>query len=232
MDIENKINLVKDLIIFIQSKDTEQNEDDIRSISTYSFYQISESFLISLILSKHISDVEYCKSQINPNITELDISILEYAFDGFIKDSFFIKIFVLIENQIRQIAEFYETPSNKINTNSILTTFKNVIEIGLFSSINHKERELFEFYCNLRNTMHNFGFQTKSNKTLVIKDSNSVIEKNEIIIGLTLNSPNKITFQKLILLKEQVFKLLSKINNLIPKDDFIKHRLVSSKFNL
>ncbi len=234
MEIENKIDLIKDFISFIQSKDTFQNQDDIRSVTTYSFYQISESFFISLVLSKHISDINYCKENINPNIINSDISTLEYAFDGFIKDSFFIKLFVSVENHIRQIAEFYESSNNKINVNSIGMTFKNLTDItktNLFISITNEEKELFEFYCYLRNTIHNFGFQTKADKQLKIDDSDSIIESNEVLIDLNLNSVNNLTFKKLILIQEQIFKLILKIDSLIPKSDFIEHRLVSIGFN-
>lgn len=234
MEIENKINLIKDFISFVQSKDTFQNQDDIRSITTYSFYQISESFLISLLLSKHISDIDYCKENINPNIRHSDISTLKYAFDGFIKDSFFIKLFVSVENHIRQISEFYESPNNKINVTSIGTTFKNLTDINktsLFSSITNEEKELFEFYCYLRNTIHNFGFQTKSDKLLKVDDHYSIIESNEVFIDLTLNSVNNLTFKKQVLIQEQIFKLIKKIDSLIPESDFIEHRLVAVGFN-
>jgi hypothetical protein len=234
MEIDTKIDLIKDLISFVQSKDTCQNQDDIRSVTTYSFYQISESFLISLVLSKHISDIEYCKENINPNIKSSDISTLEYAFDGFIKDSFFIKLFVSVENHIRQIAEFYESSNNKINVISISATFKNLTNINkttLFSSITIEEKNLFEFYCYLRNTIHNFGFQTKANQQLKINDSDSIIDKNEVLIDLTLNSVNNLTFKKQILIQEQIFKLILKMDNLISENDFIKHRLVAVGFN-
>jgi hypothetical protein len=235
MELEKKIDLVKDLITFIQSENSHQNEDDIRSITTYSFYQISESFLIALILSENISDIKYCKEKINQDIEIDGLENLEYVFDGFIKDSYFIKIFVLVENHFKQIAEFYESrPNNSMNVDSINQTFNNLLnpnKTTLFTILTNQDKELFEFYCFLRNTIHNIGFQLKDTKQLKINDPDSIINQNEVIIDLTQNSVNSLDFEKLILLHEQVFKLIFKMNDLIPGNDFIGHRLVSIGFN-
>ncbi len=234
MGLDDKLKLIKKFIHFLQSNDDYNNINDIRSVTTYSFYQISESFLISLILSRHISDIEYCKENISQNIKTSDLEILKYAYDGFVKDSFFIKLFVLTENHIRQIAQFYESSTNKIDVIPISGTFNNLMDsnkISLFTSITEKEKKLFQFYCYLRNTMHNIGFQSQSTKQLKILDSNSVVNSNEIIIDLTENSANSLSFEKLVLLQEQIFKLILKINSLIPENDFIEHKLVLSGFN-
>lgn len=234
MELEKKIDLVKELITFIQSKDSHQNQDDIRSVTTSSFYQISESYLIGLILSENISDIKYCKEKISQDIEIAHIENLEYVFDGFLKDSFFVKIFVLIENHIRQIAEFYENSTIKINVNSIASTFNNLTDsnkTNLFLSLTNQDKELFKFYCYLRNTIHNIGFQLKGAQQLKINDSRSVINQSEVIIDLTKNSANSLTFENLILLQEQIFKLILKMNDLFPEDDFIEHRLVSTGFN-
>lgn len=234
MKLDDKLNLLKDFIAFVQDNDNHSNLDDIRSVTTYSFYQISESFLIGLILSKHLSDIDYCKEKISPNIENSDLQTLEYAFDGYIKDSFFIKLFVLTENHIRQIAKFYESSTNKIDDIPISATFNNLMnsdKISFSTTITEEEKELFRFYCYLRNTMHNIGFQSQGSKQLNILDSNSVINKNDVIIDLTKNSVNSLTFEKSVLLQEQIFKLILKMNSLIPKNDFIEHRLVSIGFN-
>ncbi len=234
MNLEKKKYLLKDLINYIQSKDFYSNQDDIRSVTTYSFYQNSESFLIALTLSENISDINYYKQKINQEIEVEDLEVLEFAFDGFIKDSFFIKIFILVENHIKQIAEFYETPTNKLKVESIKTTFKNLLDPNktmLFSNLTNRDKELFEFYCFLRNTIHNIGFQLKETKQLKINDTESVINQSEVIIDLNQNSVNSLNFEKLILLKEQIIKLIFKMNDLLPENDIIEHRLVSIGFN-
>ncbi|WP_028375352.1 hypothetical protein [Leeuwenhoekiella sp. MAR_2009_132] len=234
MDLESKTKLVRELITFIQENDNYQNQDDIRSVTAYSFYQISESFMIGLILSENLSDLQYCKEKINPAIDDSYLPVLEYVFDGFLKDSFFIKLFALAENHIRQIAEFYESSTNKIKVDSISTTFKNLMNSNktlFFSNLNIKDKELFDFYCYLRNTIHNMGFQSKPDQQLIINDASSVINKNKVIIDLTLNSANSLDFEKSILLQEQIFKLILKMNNVIPESDCIEHKLVSIGFN-
>lgn len=234
MNLEEKKDLLKGLITYIQSKDSHTDQDDIRSVTTYSFYQNCESFLIALTLSENISDINYCKQKINPEIETEDLEILEFAFDGFIKDSFFIKIFILVENHIKQIAEFYESPTNKIKVKSIKTTFENLLDPNktvIFSNLTNSDKELFEFYCFLRNTIHNIGFQLKETKQLKINDVESVINQSEVIIDLSQNSANSLNFEKLILLNEQIIKLIFKMNDLLPENDFIEHRLVSIGFN-
>jgi len=231
MDLEKKTDLVKGFITSIQNNDSYQNQNDIRSVTNYSLYQISESFLISLILSEQLSDIGYCQQKISPKIESDDLATLEFAFDGFVKDAYFVKFFVSSETHIRQIAEFYESPTNKINVISISTTFKNLMKTSLFTSLTYDDKELFEFYCYLRNTMHNIGFQSKPNQQLIIKDSNSVIEKTKVTLELTLDSAHSMTFSNLILIQEQIYKLLLKINSLIPESDFIEHKLVSIGFN-
>jgi len=234
MELEKKKDLVKNLITYIQSKDSHQNQDDIRSVTAYSLYQNTESFLIGLTLSENVSDINYCKQKISQEIEVEDLENLEFAFDGFIKDAFFIKIFILVENHIKQIAEFYQSPTNKINVESITTTFNNLLnqnKTALFANLTNNDKKLFEFYCFLRNTIHNIGFQLKDTTQLQINDSESVINQNEVIIDLTQNSANSLDFEKLILLKEQIIKLIFKMNHLLPENDFIEHRLVSIGFN-
>ena len=234
MELEKKKDLVKNLITYIQSKDSHKNLDDIRSVTAFSFYQNTEIFLVALILSENVSDFNYCKQKINQDLAKEDLEIFDFTFDGFIKDAFFIKIFILVENHIKQIAELYETPASKISDESIAKTFNNLLDQNkteLFANLTNRDKELFEFYCFLRNTIHNIGFQLKGTKSLQIKDSESVINQNEVIIDLIKNSANSLDFEKLILFKEQIIKLIFKMNDLLPPNDFIEHRLVSIGFN-
>lgn len=183
--------------------------------------------MFALILSEKLLDISFCKSHFSDQIEINDLSTISYNFDGFIKNAFFTNSFVYTENHIRQIALHYESLNNIINVTSITSTFKNLMnqnKISIFNSLDENDFKLFEFFCFIRNTMHNAGFQTKENQSIEIFDSNSVINKDRITISLSKDSANDLTFNNQLLLQEQIIKLILKVNSVIPGNDFIKHR--------
>lgn len=227
-------NDILELLIFTQSKDNFENINDVRSITINALFKQIENLNIAVILSDKLSNLEFLKSEISQSIENNDIKNIIYNYEGFIKDAFFIKSFILIENHINQIAEFYEQTNNKIKTDSIVITFKNLInpnKCNLFTNLTENEIELFKFYCYLRNTIHKMGYQTKENKSIRIKDNSSMINKNEVTFELKENVGNDLNTNSLLLLHEQVIKLMLKINELIPKEDFIEHILVKDGYN-
>jgi hypothetical protein len=225
---------IKNLINFIGIVDKHQNQYDVRSITIHSLFQVTQSFLFSKILAKEISDIEYCKENFSTDIQTDDLEVLQYNYDGFISNAFFINYFVHIENHIRQVAMNYENNPKEINVSSITQTFKNLMNINktnVFQQISHIDYELFEFYCFMRNTMHNVGFQTREAKTLILDDRDSVVYSLPLEIKLEENVPASVSSEKSLLISEQILKLILKINSLIPESDFIKHRFSDIGFN-
>src|SRR5690554_5682961 len=122
-------NEILDLLIFTQSKDNHSNLKDIRSISINALFKQVENLNIAVILCKQINDLTFLKTEISESITEESIEDILYNYEGFIKDAYFIKSFIIVENHINQIAEFYETAESKIkHHSSILSTFENLIK--------------------------------------------------------------------------------------------------------
>lgn len=233
-DLNQKIDKVGAFLNFISEKDTFKNLEDIRSISIHSLAQTTQSYLFSLFLNKELQNIEYVKNNISQEINLEDLATMNYIYDGFIKNAFFINIFVYIENHIRQIALHFEKSLKDINVSSITLTFKNLRNLNKvphFKSLVDNDEELFTFYCYIRNTMHNVGFQTESDKSLVIIDENSIFKFTKTEIKLIQNSPNNITFEDLLILQEQVIKLILKLNSLIPESEFLKHTFTDLGFN-
>lgn len=233
-DLDHKIDKVGAFLNFITEKDSFENIEDIRSITIHSLAQISQSYLFSLILSKELENIEYVKRNISQEINTEHLATINYNYDGFTKNAFFINLFVFIENHIRQIALHFEKSSEDINVTSITLTFKNLRDFNKvihFQSLNDCDEELFSFYCYLRNTMHNVGFQTQNDKSIIINDENSILKFPRTEIKLIQNSPNNVTIENILLLQEQVIKLILKMNSLIPKSEFLKHRFTDLGFN-
>lgn len=230
----SEITKIKNLINLIGSQDTYRNQDDIRSITIHSLFQVTQSFLLSKILATKLADIKYCKENISTDIENDDLETLQFNFDGFSNSAFFINYFVHIENHIRQLAMNYENLQRKINVTSITKTFRNLMDtnkVTLFQEITERDYQLFEFYCFIRNTMHNVGFQTKETKSITVLDENSVLDKSAVEIRLDENMPASVSSEKILLINEQIFKLILKINSLIPESDFIKHRFSDIGFN-
>lgn len=221
------IDSIFELLIFTQKQDTYSNLKDIRSITVNAILKQIENLNIAVILSKRLDNIEFLKAEISESIDEDSISEIVYNFEGFIKDAFFIRCFLIIENHINQIAEFYEKSEGDIkHKTSIFSTFMNLIKkekCKLFSDTSNYDIELFKFYCFSRNTIHKIGVQPKPNKLLIIHDKNSVINKNEIKLELVFGKENNLNSNYLLLLHEQIIKLILKINSKIPKEDYIEH---------
>lgn len=233
-DLNQKIDKVGAFLNFINEKDTFEKLDDIRSISIHSLAQTTQSYLFSLILNKELENIEYVKKNISKTINQEHLETINYIYEGFLKNAFFINLFVYVENHIRQIALHYEKSVKDINATSITLTFKNLRDLNKvthFKGLDDNDEELFTFYCYIRNTMHNVGFQTESDKSITIMDESSIFKFKKTEIKLIQNSPNNLTFEELLILQEQVIKLILKINSLIPQSDFIKHKFSDIGFN-
>src|SRR5690606_4276893 len=166
MNYLQKIDNIGNLLNLINYQNNFPYYEDIRNITVDAFAQNTQIYLIALNLANNLNNIKFVKSEMSDQIVEEDIEILNFNFDGFLKDAFFVKSFILFENHIRQIALFYESTPNTLNVQSINTTIKNITDQNKISFINisQSEIEILLFYCYLRNTMHNIGFQTQTDK--------------------------------------------------------------------
>jgi hypothetical protein len=235
MTIDNRIEIVAKVLDLANNGNGHSNRKDIRYVSTHILGLTIQNYLITLILSRNLSDIDYLKSNIYEGYEKEDIPDLEYNFGGYQTNALLINLFVYIENHIRQIASHYETSSNTLNVNSITSTFKNIInrdKLELFANdISTDDKKLFEFFCYVRNTMHNGGFHSHPDASINITDSESIFGNTTKTITLEQNKPNRISFEKQWILYEQIIKLIIKLNSIMPQTDFIEHRFVQTGFN-
>ncbi|MEO9514098.1 MAG: hypothetical protein ABJN84_03195 [Flavobacteriaceae bacterium] len=235
MTINNKIEIVSKILDLARNANDHSNRKDIRYVSTHIFALTIQNYLITLILSRNLSNLDYLKNNIYEGYEEEDIADLEYNFGGYQTNALLINLFVYLENHIRQIANHYETDSRTLNVNSITNTFKNIInrdKLELFANhITNEDLKLFEFFCYVRNTMHNGGFHSHPDASINITDSESIFGNTTKSITLEQNQPNRISFEKQWILYEQIVKLVIKLNSIIPQTEFIEHRFVQTGFN-
>ena len=235
MTIDDRIEIVAKVLDLANNGNGHSNRKDIRHVSTHILGLTIQNYLITLILSRNLSDIDYLKSNIYEGYEKEDIPDLEYNFGGYQTNALLINLFVYIENHIRQIASHYETSSNTLNVNSITSTFKNIInrdKLELFANdISNDDKKLFEFFCYVRNTMHNGGLHSHPDTSISITDSESIFGNKTKTITLEQNKPNRISFEKQWILYEQIIKLISKLNSIIPQTDFIEHRFIQTGFS-
>ena len=235
MTLNDKIKIVSKILELASKGNNCSNRKDIRSATTHIIALTVQNYLITLVLSRNLSSLDYLQKNIYPGYEEEDISDLEFNFEGYQTNALLINLFVYCENHIRQIANYYETNNRILNVTSITNTFKNIInrnKLGLFANdISIKDLKLFEFFCYVRNTMHNGGFHTRDDVTLIISDRESIFGNTTKSILLEKGQPNRVSFEKQWLLYEQMIKLILKLNSIIPKTEFIEHRFVQTGFN-
>jgi hypothetical protein len=235
MNIDDKIEIVAKILDLSKNGNDHSNRKDIRDVSTHILTLTIQNYLITLILSRNLSNLDYLKNNIYEGYEKEDIADLEYNFGGYQTNALLINLFVYIENHIRQIAIHYETDLQTLNVNSITNTFKNIInkdKLELFANdISNEDLKLFEFFCYVRNTMHNGGFHSHPDTGISINDSESIFGNTTKIITLKHNQPNRISFKKQWILYEQVIKLIIKLNSIIPQTDYIEHRFIQTGFN-
>jgi len=221
VELNKRIDKVGNLLNFVHDTNTIKNLFDARNITISIIAVNVENFFIALKLSDSLLDVKYCKANFTDELEVKHLETLNFNYHGFIRDGFFNSIFIVIENHFRQLAEHYQVRES----DSIKLVFKRLSENMIFESITEQEKKVFYFMCYLRNTMHNIGLQTKDNSYLDIHDANSIFENQKITLSLTKDSFNSINFDGFMLLIEQVIKLVIRINQLMPQDDIITHRL-------
>ena len=229
--IDNNIRYIIRLSNFINSNSNSANKADIRYVSLHTLAQTAQNFGLSLLLSRKLHNVEFCQENISTDIFDDDLPNIIYNLEGFLHNSFFINFFVHIENHIRQLAIHFENKPKEINVFSIVQSLKKLSkdEKTLISLTEH-EIEIFQYYCYLRNTMHNAGFQTQQSNKIRIVDSESIFGHQDFIMEIKQSTQVEFSLREQLVLHEQIVKIIIKINMQIPIEDFIEHRFTTIGF--
>lgn len=229
--IDNHIRDVFRISNFIDSNSNLVNKADVRYITLHALAQTAQNFGFALALSKQLHNVEFCQKNISNDIFAEDLPNINYNFKGFLRNAFFINFFVYVENHIRQLATHFESKPKEINVISIVQAFKKLTtERKTPISLSEHDVEVFEYYCYLRNTMHNAGFQTQDSTKIEIVDAESIFGPQKFEMELGENAPNKFLMKEQFVLHEQIVKILLKINAQISIADFIEHRFTATGF--
>ncbi|SMO97119.1 hypothetical protein SAMN06265171_1202 [Chryseobacterium rhizoplanae] len=229
-ELNEKIQLAIKLLGLVTENTSYSDKEDIRSITIDSIAETLQSFYISLLLSKELHNIEYINSKISPQFKESDLDDIQFNFEGLVKDALFTKFFICIESNLRSIARHFEAAKGNIEKTSIKATFENLFDVNktdFFTSIKSNDKDVILFFFYLRNTMHNFGIHSDSNPNQIIQieDTSSVIDRSKVTLELIQNQTNNIIYKDLLLLFEQVIKIIIRLNSLIPSTEKIKHPL-------
>jgi hypothetical protein len=166
----------------IKSKSTFP-ENDVRTMIFTLFSLEIQFILLSVTLSKNLKDINFYKDN-GYNIDSIDDTFLEnsiYQHISSLSNSYFILMFVQLENYIRLIA----TKKN-INDFKISKTIASITETY---GINIENQKLLKIILNLRNSMHDGGFFNHNDETILYKDQNFEFRKGQPILlgGIPFN---------------------------------------------
>src|SRR5690554_5090999 len=104
MNLDDKIGIVAKILDLSRNEKDEYNRKDIRDVSTHILTLTIQNYLITLILSRNLSNLDYLENNVYEGFEKEDIADLEFNFGGYQTNTLLINLFVYIENHIRQIA--------------------------------------------------------------------------------------------------------------------------------
>lgn len=191
--------------------------NDVRSLIFLLLSIDIQNLLLSVTFSKNLKRIDfYEESGYNTdNINDKYMENVLYQYISGISNSFFISIFIQLENYLRLIANYKEIGNFKISV-----TVQNLITDY---QLNEENSQLWEIIADLRNCMHNGGFFTHNSKTVSYKENDYVFTKSAPInyggISNFLFFTNKL-----------VDNLISEINKNSTADEYIEHNYANLKF--
>ena len=83
MTIDKKIEIVSKILDLARNGKEHTNRKDIRSVTTHILALTVQNYLITLILSRNLSSLDYLKNNIYEGYEKEDITDLEYNFGGY-----------------------------------------------------------------------------------------------------------------------------------------------------
>lgn len=194
-------------------------ENDVRTMIFTLFSLEIQFILLSVTLSKNLKDINFYKDN-GYNIDSIDDTFLEnsiYQHISSLSNSYFILMFVQLENYIRLIA----TKKN-INDFKISKTIASITETY---GINIENQKLLKIILNLRNSMHDGGFFNHNDETILYKDQNFEFCKGQPILlgGIPFN---------IYLSFEILENIIVELNENTKVEDFIEHNYANLNFEV
>ena len=195
--------------------------DDTRNMIFTLFNLEIQFLLLSTTLSKNLTDVNFYK-QNNYKVDNIDENYLEtsiYQYISSLSNSYFILMYVQLENYLRLIA--LHKNIHHININQIVGNFQNTF------GLSDDNMNLLKIIFNLRNSMHNGGYHTHKDAAIHYKDRQFIFEKGKPIflgeIGIVF-----FTF----LTSEVLTSLIVEINKNTSGEEFIEHNYAKLDFEV
>lgn len=135
-----------------------------------------QNLLLSTSLSKKLKSPEFYSENgfKTNNINDEYMENALYQFISGFSNSYFLLIYVQIENYLRIIASH-----EKIENYKISTTIQNLIN---HFQIDEDIKNLWDIFSNMRNSMHSGGFFNYSTKSISYKEKEYFFEKNSPIL--------------------------------------------------
>jgi hypothetical protein len=197
--------------------ESDYQDNDVRSLIFLLLSIDIQNLLLSVTFSKNLKRIEFYEEN-GYKTDNIDDEYMEnslYQYISGVSNSYFISIFVQLENYLRLMANHKEIGDFKISV-----TVQNLItEYGL----NEDNSQLWEIVADLRNCMHNGGFFNHNTKTVTYKGTEYKFTKNEPINYGGI--PNFIFFTN-----ELIDNLISELNTNSTDDNFIEHNYANLEF--
>lgn len=194
-------------------------ENDVR-IMIYTLFSIEIQYiLLSVTLSKNLKDINFYKDNgySIENIDEVFLQNSIYQHTASLSNSYFILIFVQLENYLRLIASH-----KNINHFKISQTIKNISDTY---GITEESLKLLKILLNLRNSMHDGGFFNHNDDTITYKEQNFKFLKGKPILlgGIPFN---------IYLSFEILENIITQVNENTKTENFIEHNYANLKFEI
>lgn len=192
-------------------------ENDVRTMIFALLSSEIQFVLLSVTLSKNLKEINFYEKN-GYKIEGIDDKFREDSISQYLislSNSYFILIYVQLENYIRLIAT-----KKKICNFKIGKTIKNIKEAYGISDDNLK---LLKLILNLRNSMHDGGFFNHQDDTINYKGQNFEFRKGEPILlgGIQFN---------IYLTIEIIENIIVELNENSKTDEFIEHNYANLKF--
>lgn len=194
-------------------------KNDVRTMIFTLFSMEIQFILLSVTLAKNLKDINFYKNN-GYNIENIDDTFLDnsiYQYIGSLSNSYFILMFVQLENYLRLIASQKNINNFKIS--------KTITNISKNYGISEKNLNLLKILLNLRNSMHNGGFFNHDDETITYKNKNFEFSKGKPIRlgGIPFN---------IYLSFEIIENIIVELNDNTKGEDFIEHNYANLKFEI
>lgn len=200
-------------------KESHFHDNDTRNMIFTLFNLEIQFLLLSTTLSKNLTNVDFYKEN-GYNVENIDDTFLEnsiYQYVSAVSNSYFILIYVQLENYLRLIA--LHKGLSHININLVITNLKNTF------GLSDDNMKLLKIIFNLRNSMHNGGYHSHKDDTINYKDHDYIFEQGKPILlgGIAFN---------VFLTSEILNFLIVEINKNTSGEEFIEHNYAKLSFEV